>query len=97
MILVLCDQERPVYIRDHQRKYLVRSKRHLNKIKNSAEQDFFQPKTFDQDQKINRMNDRLLFADTQRFQESHKISCNCYGFGIGSYEKHVMLPYFFPQ
>ncbi|XP_052832121.1 uncharacterized protein LOC128247010 [Octopus bimaculoides] len=47
--------------------HLIRSKRHPNKLKNPAEKDvisfFSDEKNFDQDQKVNRRNDRWLCAD----------------------------------
>ena len=82
---------------------LIRSKRLLNKIKNPAEKDviwfFSDEKNFDQDQKVNRRNDRWLCSDPSEVPRvmHTKFPATVMVLGVVSNEGHVMPPHFFPQ
>ena len=82
---------------------LVRSKRLVSKLKHPAEQDilwfFSDEKNFDQDQKVNRRNDRWLCADPSEVPRvmHTKFPATVMVLGVVSNEGHVMPPHFFTQ
>lgn len=81
---------------------LIRSKRLLNKHINSAKEDviwfFSDEKNFDQDQKVNKKNDRWLCNNSSEVPATHtKFPATVMVLGILSNEGHVMPPHFFPQ
>lgn len=82
---------------------VIRSKRLLNKLKHPEEPNmlwfFSDEKNFDQDQKVNRRNDRWLCSNpTEVPTVMHtKFPSSVMVLGVVSNEGHVMPPHFFPQ
>lgn len=82
---------------------LIRSKRLLNKLKHPVEQGmlwfFSDEKNFDQDQKVNRRNDRWLCNDPSEVPTvmHTKFPATVMVLGVVSNEGHVMPPHFFRQ
>jgi DDE superfamily endonuclease len=82
---------------------LIRSKRLLNNLKHPEEPNilwfFSDEKNFDQDQKVNRKNDRWLCSDPSEVPivMHTKFPSSVMVFGVVTNEGHVMPPYFFPQ
>lgn len=86
-----------------QEQRLLRAKRLLNKLKHPEEPGllwfFSDEKNFDQDQKVNRRNDRWLCADPSGVPRvmHTKFPATVMVLGVVSSEGHVMPPHFFPQ
>lgn len=82
---------------------LIKSKMLLNKLKHPAKQDliwfFSDEKNFDQDQKVNRRNDRWMCKDPSEVPRimQNKFPASVMVLGVVSSEGHVMPPHFFPQ
>ena len=85
----------------NQENRLMRAKRLLNKLKHPEEQEilwfFSDEKNFDQDQKVNRRNDRWLCADPSEVPTvmHTKFPATVMVFGVVSNEEHIMPPHFF--
>ena len=82
---------------------LLKSKLLLNKFKDPATQDlvwfFSDEKNFDQDQKVNRRNDRWLCEDSSEVPivMLNKFPASVMVLGVVSSEGHVMPPHFFAK
>jgi len=80
----------------------IRAQRLLNKLKHPEISDmlwfFSDEKNFDQDQKINRRNDRWLCADPSDVPRvmHTKFPATVMVLGVVSNKEHVMSPHFFP-
>lgn len=80
---------------------LIRGKRLLSKVKHPEEPGllwfFSHEKNFDQDQKVNRKNDRYSNSSEVPHVMHTKFPATVMVLGVVSSEEHVMSPHSFPQ